>query len=240
MRGNLTIASLKMVKVKDARPLTIQERIAEQKQQFNNYTEIQYIQDKSIHQITIDGYSLSNFTALCREITSSLSLLHIEVQIKLDTGYLNELHSCMRDNRTLISLKFSEPAYIPDIPFNFHKFFQRNLALPKIVKFIIETSKDGIINSKDINPTTYSFLKYCLPFNKGEIEKGLCSANFKGTYNMNHVVHEPFVYNLVCKDIKKYGGLFATLPIEAHNLIFNSLEDHGVPCIGTQYAAADV
>jgi|GEM_PF-6720406 len=229
-----------MVKVKDARPLTRQERIAKQKQQFTNYAEIKYIQDKSTYQITIDGYSLSNFTELCSEITSSPSLLHIEVQIKLDTRYLNELHSCMRDNRTLISLKFLELAYIPDIPFNFHKFFQRNLALPKIVKFIIETSKNGNIDSEDINPETYSFLKYCLPFNKGAIEKGLYSANFKGTYNMNHVVHKQFVYNLVCKDIKQYGGLFATLPIEVHNLIFNSLEDHGVPCIGTQYVAADV
>lgn len=231
-----------MAKFKDGRSLSKQERIAEQMQQFTNYTRIMFIQDRSTKLTTIDEYSLSNFTELCRAIISSSSLLHIEVQTRLDVQYLNELHSCLRDNKTVISLKFSEPAYKPEIPSNVNKFFQRNLALPKIVKFITETfkSKDSDIHLKDINLKDYGFLKYCLPSNQGAIEKGLKSANFTGTYNWNQLVHEQFAYNLICKNITKYGGSFSTLPSEVHNQIFGFLDDCGVPCIGKQYVVSDV
>jgi hypothetical protein len=230
-----------VVKLKDGRPLSKQERIVQQIQLFTQHVRMVNI-EKGLPDTTIDDYSLSNFTELCSAITSSATLLHIDVQTKLDVKYLNQLYSCVRDNRTVMSLMFLELAYKPEIPFNVNKFFQRNLSLPKIVNFIIENFKeaDNNKNLRDIKVEDYSFLKYCLPSNFSAIEKGLASANFKGTFNLNQLVHEQFAFNIVGKDITNHGGVFTILPGEVHNLIFSFLDDSGIPCIGKPSTAADV
>ena len=229
-----------MTKSKDGNFSTRFKLINRQINQSNNQKEVaKHTQDSTaVDLITADISLLGSFYRFCRTIASGDWIHGLDIDTQLNNYQLNWLCQCIRENRSIISVKFIDDSNLTNSQFNIVRFASRNLNVKKIIRFINENFTDNNDTEvcKNTNIEDYGYLKYCLPSNKNFIDKGLADLGFDGVYNWNYFLHMQFTFNLVCKDIAANGGLFALLPHELQTLTFSFVgDDGGTPYIGEHY-----